>query len=201
MPIGTFANNVALAGISIQSSTTRTDSGQVSHEVTLPAADAGTLSTRTSDTAGTATLGAAHGIQTGDVVDIYWAGGVAYGATVGTVAGTSVPFTLASGDVLPAQDTAITMAKQVLINTDFDGDNMSMLAVVSTKRGHVHFQEEDGTGIKAQEMLAGEGWTWASNTGIVNPLAGNPVGQVMATNGDATGTTTLKIGVLYNSLV
>ncbi len=54
MPIGTFANNVALAGISIQSSTTRTDSGQVSHEVTLPAAEAGTLSTRTSDTAGMA---------------------------------------------------------------------------------------------------------------------------------------------------
>ena len=167
----------------------------------LPAAEAGTLSTRTSDTAGTATLGAAHGILTGDIVDIYWAGGVAYGATVGTVSGTSVPFTLASGDVLPAQDTAINMDTQTEINTDFDGDDMKMLAVVSTKRGHVHFQEEDGTDIKAQEMLAGEGWTWASDTGITNPLTGNPVGQVLVSNGDATGATTLKIGVLYDSEV
>ena len=41
----------------------------------------------------------------------------------------------------------------------------------------------------------------ASDTGIVNPLAGNPVGKVMASNGDAAGVTTLKMGVLYNSLV
>ena len=201
MPIGTISNNIALAGISIQSSISRTASGQISHELTLPAAEAGTLSTRTSDTAGTATLASGHGISTGVVVDIFWDGGVAYGATVGTVSGTSVPFTGAGGDVLPAQGTAITMDKQVEINTDFDGDDMKMLAVVCTKRGHIHFQEEDGTGIEAQELLAQEGWTWATDTGITNPLAGNPVGQVMVSNGDSTGTATLKIGVLYDSEV
>ncbi|MEA1951483.1 MAG: hypothetical protein U9N87_08865 [Planctomycetota bacterium] len=202
MPIGTIAENIALAGISIQSSITRTASGQISHEVILSAADAGTLSTRTTDTAGTLTMDdAGHGISTGDIIDIYWTGGVAYGATVGTVSGTSVPFTLAGGDALPAQGTDVTADVQQEINTDFDGDDMKMLAVVSTKRGHIHFQEEDGTDIDAEELSSNEGWTWASDTGVTNPLAGNPVGQVMASNGDLTGTATLKIGVLYDSEV
>jgi hypothetical protein len=201
MPTGVIATNIALAGISIQGNITRTASGQISHELSLPAAEAGTLSTRTSDTDGTATLGATHDIETGDVVDIYWDGGVAYGASVGTVAGTSVPFTGASGDVLPDQDTVITMDKQVEINTDFDGDDMSMMAVVSTKRGHVCFEEDDDTVIVAQELLANEGWTWASNTNVTNPLAGDPVGKVMVSNGDSTAAATLKIGVLYDSEV
>ena len=201
MPIGTIASNVALAGISIQSSITRTDTGQISHEVTPAAANAGTLSTRTSDTAGTLTLGASHDISTGDVIDIYWSGGVAYGATVGTVSGTSVPFTGASGDVLPAEDSAITADEQIEINTDFDGDDMSMLAVVSTLRGHVCFCEDDGTVLAAQELTANEGWTWASDTGVTNPLTGNPVGKVLLTNGASTGASTTKIGVLYDSEV
>ena len=78
MPIGTIAHNIALAGISIQSSITREAAGQISHEVIIPAAKAGTLTTRTSNTAGEATLGADHGITTSMVVDVYWADGVRY---------------------------------------------------------------------------------------------------------------------------
>jgi len=48
--------------------------------------------------------------------------------------------------------------------------------------------------------LAGEGWTWATDTGVTNPLAGDPVGKAMVSNGDSTGAATLKIGILYDSL-
>ena len=56
--------NIVLAagGISVQGVISRAAEGQIGQEVSLPAADAGTLSTRTSDTAGTLTLGAGHGV-------------------------------------------------------------------------------------------------------------------------------------------
>jgi hypothetical protein len=54
-------------------------------DVDLPAGKAGTLTTRTNNTDGAATLSAGHGILTADVVDIYWDGGCRYGAIVGTV--------------------------------------------------------------------------------------------------------------------
>jgi len=40
-------------------------------------------------------------------------------------------------------------------------------------------------------------WPW----GVTNPLTGDPVGQIMVSNGDSTGTATVKIGVLYDSEV
>ena len=71
---------------------TRTNEGTGTKEVALPIAKAGTLTTRTEDDTGEATLGAGHGITTGAIVDIYWSGGRRYGVTVGTVAGNVVPF-------------------------------------------------------------------------------------------------------------
>lgn len=82
--------------------------GEVASPESLEIAYAGTLSTRGGDTSGTLTLSSGHGVVEGDRIDIYWDGGVAYGATVGEVATNDVPFTGAAGTVLPAQATAIT---------------------------------------------------------------------------------------------
>lgn len=202
MPTGTIGFDVTLAGISCTSVVTRTESGQISHEVALPAAKAGTLSTRTDNEEGTATLGAGHGIETSDLVDIYWSGGCRRGVTVGTVDGTSVPFgegeNIGAGDNLPTQDTAIFMAERVPIDTDFDGDLVEMIAVHSTKRCQVDFEDSDDASLTALELAADEVWTWIKDQPASNPLTGNPVDQIQATSGLAEAAT-LKIGVLYDS--
>lgn len=200
MPIGTINSNVSLAGISIQSLITREAAGQISQQVELPAGKAGTLTTRTSDTVGEATLGTGHGIATGDVVDVSWNDGVRYGVTVGTVAGNVVPLTdSGAGDNLPVQGTDLVVSKQITINTDFDGDDAVMFAVHSTKRSHIDFQDSGGASLEAVDLPTNEVWWWAEGTGEVNPLAGNAVDRVKVSNGTIEAAT-LKIGVLYESV-
>ena len=134
--------NISIGGISVQSSVTRTEAGQIGHEVALPAGKAGTLTTRTSDTVGDATLATGHGIETGDLVDVYWEGGVRYGVTVGTVSGLAVPLTdSGAGDVLPADETPIVIGLVTVIDTDFVGNNVAMIAALTTKRSHVDIRE------------------------------------------------------------
>jgi hypothetical protein len=205
MPTGTIQQVATVGGISAQSTVTRTASSQIGHESdpVLPVAKVGTLSTRTNDTDGTLTLATGHGITDGQTIDIFWidANGVgkcAYGATVGTVAGDDVPFTGASGDVLPAQDYAITASVPATVDTDFDGDLMEMIVALATYLGHVSFCDVGDNVLKAVTLPPGEGWSWISDQGIANPLTGNPVAYALTSNGDGTVTNTVKIGVLYN---
>jgi len=199
MPVGSVGITISIAGISIQSAVSRMAEGQISHEVQLPAGKAGTLTTRTSDTVGEATLGDGHGIQTGDVVDVYWTGGVRYGVTVGAVAGNAVPLTdSGDGDVYPAQDTALVASKQVTINTDFDGDDAEMFAAHCTKRAHVNFLDAGQASLEPVELAANEVWWWASSVGPTNPLTGNAVDEVRVSNG-TTDAATFKLGILYDS--
>jgi len=202
MPTGTISQTASVGGLSIQSTVTRTETGQIGQEVPLPAANAGTLPTRTGDGAGTITLEAGHGIQAGDVIDIYWDGGLRYNVTVDTVVGNDITFDdtpAAAGDVLPAQDTAVTVSKQTTIDVDFDGDLLKMIVACSTYRSHIQFRDDTPTVLKAVELPAGEAWSWVSDQGITNPLAGDPVNDVKASNGDSSAAATLKIGALYDS--
>ena len=200
MPTGVIATNISIGGISVQSSVTRTEAGQIGQEVTLPAGKAGTLTTRTSDVVGEATMATGHGITTGALVDVYWEGGVRYGVTVGTVSGLAVPLTdSGAGDVLPADETPIVIGLVTVIDTDFVGNNVAMLAALTTKRGHVDIRDAAASA-KAVELQANEAYTWASDTGVANPLASKTVAMARMSNGDSTGTAIGKLGVIYNSL-
>ena len=199
MPTGTINLNATLGGISITGSMASSDAGLINHEVTLSAGVAGTLSTRGGDTAGTLTLAADHGITDGLVIDIYWTGGVAYGATVGTVSGTSVPFTGAAGDVLPTEDDAIIACVVTTIDTDFDGDLVSMILVQATQRAHLNFIDSGTASLETVEIAAANGWwAWDENMSYTRPITGNPVDAIIASSGSATAAT-LKVAVLYDS--
>jgi len=188
----------SIGGVSIQATIVRTAEGQIGQDVELPAAKAGTLSTRTDDNTGVAAMSNGHGIQTNDVVDVYWADGVRYGMTA-TVSGNNVTVDGGSGDVLPAQGTALTVCVEVEINLDVDGDDIEMIAVSATKRSHLVFQTSAPADLLALEIPANEGWEWFSGGPVSNPLTGNPIDRVVASNGDSTAASTLKIGLLYNS--
>jgi len=205
MPTGTINKIASIAGVSIQSTISRTGTGQIGHEVGLPAGKAGSLTTRTGDGQGEVTgLPTGHGLVASDVVDIHWAGdspGCRYSVTIDTAGANNVTFDdtpAAGGDVLPAQGTAVVVTKQVTIDTDFDGDLVTLIVVSADKAAHVQFRTVTPTVLKAQRLVANEGWDWASGQGN-NPLSGNPVDHVKATNGDGAADATLKIGVLYAS--
>jgi len=198
MLTGQITNAIDLAGISANGVTIRTADGQISHEVALPAGKSGTLSTRTDDDTGVATLAANHGITVDDYVDVYWDGGVRYGMDVTGVEGTAVSIDLGDGDNLPTQDTVIIVTPRVEIDVDFDGDNVEMIAAVCPRRAHLEFLTDADVSIKVQELTAAEPWSWVADQGVTNPLTGDPVGKIQASCGEATAAT-LKIGVLYDS--
>src|SRR6185369_12276008 len=126
----------SVAGLSMSEIRTISGEGGLAPlEVSVPAGKAGTLTTRTDNDTGTATLGAGHGILTGDRVDVYWIGGHRYGMTVGTVAGTSVPLDLGAGDNLPTAATAIVVCKANNYPFAFTGNNLDAIALAATGSG------------------------------------------------------------------
>lgn len=189
-----------IGGASIAGTIKRTATGSVSQQFTADAAKAGTLTTRSSDTAGTLTLGVSHGVATSDVVDLYWDGGRRYGVTVGTVSGTSVPISGGSGDVLPAADTAVTCAVQQVIDIDFEGDLLVAIGAVCGKRGQLSLMESTTNHLHI-DLAAGEPWMWAKDAGFANPIAGDGITHAVFTQSDSGSTPPVfRLGVLYDSL-
>ena len=202
----------SIAGISIPVAISRTAASQIGHHLSgassLPAGNAGSLTTRTSDTVGVVTTTATgHGIVAEDLVDVYWTGGVRYGMAVTLVGGDGdkeITVDSGAGDNLPTQDTAVVITEQVEIDTDFDGDLLQMIVASADRRVHLDFL--DGTtptpvSLEAVELPAGgEGWWWIKNWGnYTNPLTGNPVDKVMASCGDADNAAVLKLALIYDS--
>lgn len=201
-----YATSISGGGVSIQTQPVlRTGSGAIGYQETLVAGTAGTLSTRTSDTAGTLTVATGHSIVTGDTIDVHWdiggVKGVAYGCTVGTVAAapgdTSIPFTGASGDVLPAQDSSVVASEQLSVNTNIDGDNAKILSLVvetndkSLRTGaHVQFQDSGSAEIAEIDLVTNVPKVWDIEGGSNNPFTGNPITTAKISNGGSVSTET-----------
>ncbi|MDD4889061.1 MAG: hypothetical protein PHU85_03955 [Phycisphaerae bacterium] len=200
MPTATANVSLSVGGIAIAGTVSRTAEGQTSHSVDLAQAKAGTLSTRTDDDTGIATLSQGHGIISTDVVDVYWAAGVRYGM-VATVTVNAVALEGGAGDVLPTEDAVVNVCKQTPIVMLLDGDTINMIGVVATLRSHADFQETGAASAKALTLPAGEPWWWASDLGITNPFASTDLVLIAVSNGDATATSTVSIGVLVDSVV
>lgn len=164
-----------------------TDNIGVQANPTLVAAQPATLSV-VSGTTGTLTMtNASHGIVTGQRVDLYWVGGQCYGVTVGTVAGTTVPFTAVSGgSALPAQGTAVSVGVCVPNPFAVIGNNLTGLACYAPKSGYFVFN--DGTAdVYAAFVTGGRVFTWKTGDVPANPLAGHTPTQVFMSHSDQSG--------------
>jgi hypothetical protein len=181
----------------------RSGSGSVGIDETLPDAQAGVLTTRSDDNTGTITMGSgSHTIATGNVVDIYWAGGVQYGVTVGTVSTTSVPIDSGIGDNLPASTTAVTVVPQTTIGVAIDGDNTKLIAIMleTTNKairtaGHIQFLDASSAEIAEINLVANVPRVYDIEGGDSNPFSGNPITSCKASQGNVTADLgyTLKI--------
>lgn len=199
----THAQSISGVGVTIQTQPiARTNSGAIALEDTLNTAKAGTLSTRTDNNTGTLTLGSGHGITDGQIIDIYWSGGVQRTVTVGTVSGTSVPIDGGIGDNLPIATTAITACVQKAVNLLIDGDNTDIIAVVletvdKTLRtaANVQFLDAASDVIAEIDLVANVPQVWDIEGGSANPFTGDVITNLKASqaNSTTTETYTLKI--------
>lgn len=194
MPTGALSITASLAGISIQNTVQRTADGQFSHEVAVVAGQAGTLTTRTDDDTGVATLTTGHGVVTSDRVDVYFTGGKRRGMTA-TVSVDAVTIDGGAGDALPAQDEAVTVSVCTAIDTQFDGDDVEMIVLALTQIGQVVFEDTGAAEILALDLTtAAEPYQWYSGT--TNPLTGNPVETIYVSTSYTTAAATLKLAAL-----
>jgi hypothetical protein len=189
-------------------------------DIELPAAKAGALTTRTSNSQGTATMGASHGIQTGDRIDVYWevdtgsgqtTKGCRRGMTVGTVSGTSVPLSSSgTGDNLPLVATLITAMVPALQTVSMDADAFTAWGasfktsanVETDKLATLSVGNTSGSYTEGAAVLfnrTGGVWNgqacWNDAHMETNPLdAANTFTKVYVSHGDSTRTLFFKFG-------
>jgi hypothetical protein len=204
--VATYGVALTTAGVSIQRTVARSGDGSIGVEVALPAAKAGTLTTRTDNDTGVVTVGSGHGITDTDTVDLYWEGGRRYSVDVTATTATTISIDAGTGDNLPIATTAVTIVKQVQINVSIDGDALAILGISFefidsslTSQGHALFEDASGDDIAAIDLSANSPLVYDVAGGAANPFTGDPITVVRASNGDSTSAATLKIVGVYDS--
>lgn len=182
---------------------TVTFTGIVAVEKALPAlasAQTGTLTTRTNNSDGVATLTTGHGIVTGKV-DIYWAAGVRYGVD-GVVSSNEVTISGGAGDNLPTQSTAVTVVIPTTLNVNFDGDEVEIIGLFyrntsdSGAKAHIALTDAGTAVIKEADLVPVESHgglanTWNIEGGDANPFTGNRITAGTASHDSTTA------GIVY----
>ena len=185
-------------GSQVSVSLSRSNDGAGQWSPSVAAGKAGSLTTRTDNDTGVATLSTGHGIVTSDKVDVFWDGGRRYGMTA-TVATNAVTIDGGAGDNLPAQATAVVLCKRVEVNAAFDPDDMLALLVTANKRASVVFVDSVDAVLFALDLAAGECCLWWSDSGITRPFTGNAVAKILVGNGDSAAALALTVAVLYDA--
>lgn len=202
MATATYSSAATIAGHSFQNSAAPTGDGNLTRDVSLAAAKTGTLTTRTSDTAGTLTMASGHGFTDGQIIDIYWATGQCTRATIGTVATNSVPFTGAGGDVLPIATTAIkAMVQRVETLTFADAALVALALGAAVAACSATFLKADGSIVgrvlvdAAADGVSPQHYIWHSANGATIPVS-DDVAEVCLTHGDSDNTRTVVVAAL-----
>ena len=213
MPQATYVTSLSVGGVSIQPPpVVRTGDHPNPYEVVLPAGKAGTLSTRTDDDTGVITA-PGHTLQIGDTVDVYWSvapAGRRYGMQVSSVDGDDVTVgTLAGevgdGDNFPAEDSAVVISKQVVINTAIDGDKIQIIGVMlecpldTAAVGHISFFDSGPAEIHDLDLAHNDPTVIDVAGGAPNPFTGNPIVSSGASSGSSTQSAVLKLASLEDS--
>lgn len=174
-------------------------------KINLPLAKVGVLSTRTDNDTGVFTL-AGHGLAVGNRIDVYWdiAGvkGHRRGMKVSAVAGNDVTFGTAAGDVglgdnLPAAASIITLARQMMFDLDFTGDNLLALLVYADVRSIITLTLEDDTEQTFWHLPdTAMAMEWFKTSGIANPVVGDAISKVYFSHSDPATQREVRIAAL-----
>lgn len=205
MATASIVKTASAQGKTFSYALSQTTDGALVKDPTLAAAKGGTLTTRTSDTAGTLTMSSGHGITDGQVIDIYWSTGQVTSATVGTVATNSVPFTGATGPVLPAASTAVTVMVQQSEAFSFLDANLAGLFVgAGGVACSATFKKGDGTIVGTVRVNAAasgatnyKDYIWDEEDGSTIPVS-DDVATVHLTHGDSSSSRQVNVVAMVN---
>ena len=210
MPRAQDTRSFSFPGYSFQDAASVVEfTGIVAVEKELPAvaaAKTGSLTTRTDDNTGVATLSTGHGILTNDVVDVYWSGGIRFGM-VATVSGNAVSLEGGAGDNLPAQDTVCTVVKETAIEVNFDGDTLEIIGIFyrntadTGAKAHLDLQDAGNASIEEVDLVhekanGGCSKIWNVEGGDTNVFSGNRITHGAASHDSASaGTLFILAGI------
>jgi hypothetical protein len=170
-------------------------------EIDLPAVSAlntGTLTTRTDDDEGVVTLQTGHTIvSSGALVDLYWAGGSRHGMSATKDVNAITLAAGGTGDVLPAEDTAITMCAQLAIDPILiDGDSVEWIAAVysnpldTTAKAYLDLHDSGGSektyDLVHSAQIGGCGNVANVSGGDTCPIAGDSITDGYASHTSAS---------------
>lgn len=196
--------SVTALGITVGQVVTRTgDSGITPIDETLSAGNTSAGWTKTASTTGQVSLSPGHSIVDGKVA-VYWAGGMRYNVTAATEEESSpsssdhinqLNLSAGSGDDYPPNGTALVVAQEEVFATAFDGDNLEVIAVKLTTRGHIRFVDAGTSILKAFEFVANEPFVWCADSGAANPLTGNAVASIVVSAGTTTAPELTMTGI------
>lgn len=167
----------------------------------------GTLTTRTDNTTGSATMESGHGITTGAKVSIYWydvhgvLAGSRYNVTIGTVSGTTVPISNSgSGDNLPVATTALVMMVEQSESVLLTGNNVKAILAWSPVPATLHIMDDAGTPaiITTIELDADQVYRWYYDSGKTSPVAAVNITAVKGSHGDGVNSQAPIIIFGYN---
>lgn len=206
-----ISKSFSTGGKNYAENTNLTSDTNINVEIACPAAQPGCLSVRSNSTAGNLTMtNANHGIATGNYIDIYFPnnantthnwGGIARYALAGNVSGTTVPFTLATGDVLPAANAAIVAGIVQVANQSITGNNA--LAIVSASDAQASAVVTlFATSTEELYMPLAQGCAYeyiSTDAGApVNPIANQTITAVHMSSGDTTQAQNVRISLMMN---
>lgn len=190
-----------IAGVAVPAIIERTDETVSATEIALSQGRAGTLSTRTGDTVGIATVAEGHGITTSDTVAVFWEGGYRYGVAVSATASTTISIGAGgAGDVLPAATTVIVVAKETEVTFSHAGNDINVFAAYSMGRLSLNVRNSIDAAVFTKDIVARESAGYISSFSGANPFAGETLGSIILANGDSTAARTATILSLKNSI-
>jgi len=193
------SNAQTIAGKTISGNASIAADNEVSSTETIPVGIAGTLSTRTSDTAGVLTVESGHGYESADEISIASASAFSYDGVVDSVAATTITFSSADGDVLPLVDAAIIASQPTEIDITFSGTALVALAASCTQRA-LFTLENSSTVDLAQEVQAnGLPYAWNTSMGFTNPVTGDAIVKANVYNGSVTAATFSMVAAYNNA--
>lgn len=197
----TITKGAAIGAVGFSENKIKNASMGLAIDPTVPVAQPGTLTTRGSVSAGTATMtNSGHGIVTGQRADIYWSGGRRRGVVIGTVAGTSVPFTGGAGTDLPATSTALVIATPVKRLMAFNGDDLDLIQCFAPAGNHALIVFVDGSNAELwwRHNQGGIVQQWYTELDDTNPLAGDVIAAVYVSHDNPTTAQAINVGYMVN---
>ena len=197
--VASVQKSLTVAGENFPQSSTVVADAAIVQSVSVPAAEAGMLSVRTSVGAGTLSVNNSdHSFSVNDIVDLYWNGGARRSVKIGTVSGTVCTILEGAGDDLPTQGTTVFISPCVLLESEVVGTKIKAIFLYTENRGQITFMNSDDAEQFHKELGFGSAWEWLEGNGTQNPFKDAIVSSVLVSNA-AEIPGALKVAILYNN--